>query len=210
MNTDTPLPQEEPSGKNPPDGAIINYYLRSPVSGPVVLEVFDSSNTLVRRFSSEDRPESLEVIEKQVNIPTYWIRPPQVLSAEAGMQRFVWDLHYSPLDWMPPQFPIAAIYGDTPRQPLGPWIPPGTYSVKLTANGRSFTQSLTVKLDPRVKTPREGIAQQPEIAMKCYEGLLQIRDAQRQVRLREQIRIFGACHGALFGVVVAGWQTGWR
>jgi photosystem II stability/assembly factor-like uncharacterized protein len=189
MNTDTPLPQEEPSGKNPPDGAIINYYLKSPASGPVVLEVFDSSNRVVRRFSSDDRPERLEAIEKQVNIPTYWIRPPQVLSAEVGMQRFVWDLHYSPLDWMPPQFPIAAIYRDTPRHPLGPWAMPGSYSVKLTVNGRSYTQTLNVKMDPRVKTLPADLGQQHAIAMRSYEGLLQVRDAQVQTRkLREQIK----------------------
>ena len=189
MNTDTPLPQEEPAGKNPPDGAIINYYLKSPVSGPVVLEILDSSDKLVRRFSSEDRPEPLEVVEKQVNIPTYWIRPSRALSTGAGMQRFVWDLHYRALDWMTPQFPIAAIYGDTPRHPLGPWIPPGSYSVKLTANGRSYTQPLTVKIDPRVKTPPADLARQHEIAMKCYDGLLQVREAQVQAgKLREQIK----------------------
>jgi hypothetical protein len=189
MNTDTPLPQEEPAGKNPPDGAIINYYLKSPASGPVVLEIFDSSNKLVRRFSSDDKPESLEVIEKQVNIPVYWIRPSQQLSTGVGMQRFVWDLHYDPLDWVPPQFPIAAIYGDTPRHPLGPWVSPGSYRIELTANGRRYTQSLTVKMDPRVKTSPADLAQQHEIAMKCYEGLLQVRNAQMQSRrLREQIK----------------------
>jgi hypothetical protein len=154
-----------------------------------VLEVFDSSNRVVRRFSSEDKPESLDVVEKQVNIPTYWIRPPQVLSPEAGMRRFVWDLHYGVLDWMSPQFPIAAIYGDTARNPLGPWVPPGNYSVKLTANGRSYTQPLNVKMDPRVKTSSADLTLQHEIAMRCYEGLLQVREAQIQTgKLREQIK----------------------
>ena len=143
----------------------------------------------MRRFSTEDKPESLEVVEKQVNIPTYWIRPSQVVSAGTGMRRFVWDLHYGAPDWMPPQFPIAAVYGDTPRHPLGPWVAPGDYSVKLTANGRSYTQPLNVKMDPRVKTSAADLALQHDIAMRCYEGLLQIRGAQVQTsKLREQIK----------------------
>src|SRR4030095_13231054 len=73
MNTDTPLPQEEPAGKNPPDGAVINYYLKIASSSPRVLEIQDSSNKPVARFSSADKPDDIEAIGKDVNIPTYWI-----------------------------------------------------------------------------------------------------------------------------------------
>jgi len=52
---------------------------------------------------------------EQLNIPIYWIRPNQVLSAQAGMHRFIWDLHYPPPDALATQFPISAIYDDTPR-----------------------------------------------------------------------------------------------
>jgi photosystem II stability/assembly factor-like uncharacterized protein len=189
MNTDTPLPPEEPAGKNPPDGAIINYYLRSAVNAPAVLEILDQSDKVVRRFSSTDKPDSITAIGKEVNIPTYWIRPSEVLSTQSGMQRFVWDLHYASLDWLPPQYPISAIYGDTWREPRGPWALPVSYTVKLTVNGRSYTQPLIVKMDPRVKTSQEGLAEQHAIAMRCYEGLRQIQDALTQVRkLRSQLR----------------------
>jgi hypothetical protein len=189
MNTDTPLPQEEPAGKNPPDGAIINYYLKTASSSPLVLEIQDSSNKPVARFSSTDKPDDIEAIGKDVNIPTYWIRPSEVLSNQAGMQRFVWNLHYPRPDGLPPQYPIAAIYGDTPRLPLGPWASPGNYTVKLTVNGRSYTQPLTIKMDPRVKTPPDGLAQQHAIAMRCYDGMRQAREAIEQVRrLRTQLR----------------------
>ncbi|HMG34573.1 MAG TPA: glycoside hydrolase, partial [Blastocatellia bacterium] len=189
LNPDTPLPPEEPAGKNPPDGAIINYYLRGKASGPVVIEIVDSANRLVRRFSSDDKPESIEETGKRVNIPTYWIRPDQVPSTGAGMQRFVWDLHYAPCDWLPPQYPISAIYGDTWREPRGPWALPGNYTIKLTVNGRTYTQNLSLKMDPRVKTPAQGLAQQHEIAMKCYEGLSQIRDESSSLRkLRSQLK----------------------
>jgi photosystem II stability/assembly factor-like uncharacterized protein len=189
MNTDTPLPPDEPAGQNPPDGAIINYYLKSAASSPVVLEIFDSLNKLVRRFSSADQPEPLAAIEKEVNIPTYWIRPPQILSAAAGMQRFIFDLHYPPPEGQTPEYPISAIYRDTPRHPLGPWLLPGNYMVKLTVYGRSYTQPLTVKIDPRVKTPPAGLAQQFEIAMRCHEGLRQVHDTLAQIRkLRTQLK----------------------
>ena len=189
MNTDTPLPPEEPAGKNPPDGAIINYYLKSAASDPVVLEIFDSSNKIVARFSSSDKPDDIEAIGKEVNIPTYWIRRPQILSTEPGMQRFVWNLHYPAPEGERPEFPIAAIYGDTERHPLGPWVLPGSYSVKLTVNGRGYSQPLTVKMDPRVKTAPDGLAKQHAIAMQSYEGLKAIHDAVEQARkLRTQLR----------------------
>jgi len=186
-NTDTPLPPEEPAGKNPPDGAIINYYLKSAASGPVVLEIYDQANKLVRRFSSAEKPELVN--EKELDVPTYWVRPPQLLPTEAGMQRFVWDLHYPPPEGTRPTFPISAIYRDTPRMPMGPAVLPGEYAVKLTANGHSSTQPLTVKIDPRVKTPSEGLAQQFALALRAYEGSQQTREALEQIRkLRAELK----------------------
>jgi len=189
MNTDTPLPPEEPAGKNPPDGAIINYYLKSAATAPIVLEILDSANKLVARFSSSDKPDDIDAIGKEVNIPTYWIRPSQILSTAAGMQRFVWNLHYPAPEGQRPEYPIAAIYGDTERHPLGPWALPGTYTVKLTVNGRGYTQPLTVKMDPRVKTSPEGIARQHSIAIGSYEGMKQVREALEQVhKIRSQLK----------------------
>src|SRR5262249_15211932 len=114
-NTDTPLPPEEPSGKNPPDGAIINYFLKARPSGPVALEIYDRNNRLVRRFASDDKPE--EVNEKDLQVPMYWVRREKVLSADAGMQRFVWNLHYAAPAGGARQYPISAIYMDTPSEP---------------------------------------------------------------------------------------------
>ena len=146
-NTDTPLPPEEPAGKNPPDGAILYYNLNAAPSQPVTLEILDSTGGLVRRFSSTDPPEQPI---SGANVPTYWIRPFQPLSAAPGMHRFIWDLHTTPPATVPKDFeyPISAIYGDTPG-PQGEWMPPGTYTVKLTVEGRSYTQELLVQPDPR-------------------------------------------------------------
>jgi photosystem II stability/assembly factor-like uncharacterized protein len=182
---DTPLPPEEPAGQNPPDGAILYYYLKSPASSPVTLEVFDAVKKLVRRYSSDDKPEPIDPL---VNVPTYWIRPPQILAASAGMHRFVWDLHYPAPDALRHEYPISAIYRDTPRYPLGPAAMPGQYTIKLTADGKTYTQPLTVKMDPRVKTPPAGLLQQFTLATRVtgmmhqdYQALQEIRDLRSKI-----------------------------
>lgn len=185
LNTDTPIPPEEPMGQNPPDGAIINYWLKA-AAREVTLEIFDPANNLLRKYSSADSPEQIDV--NRLPYATYWLRLHRALSVQAGMQRFVWDLHYPPPDGFPRTFPISAIYRDTPSQPQGPIALPGQYTVKLTVDGKSYTQSLTVKMDPRVATPQDGIVQMHTIAMRCYEGISRIRAAQEKLRqLREQL-----------------------
>jgi photosystem II stability/assembly factor-like uncharacterized protein len=187
LNTDTPLPPEEPGGKNPPDGAILDYYLKSDAQA-VRLEIFDRKNELVRRYSSSDKPEPVD--DKTLSIPTYWLRPPRTLSAKAGMHRFVWDLHYPPLEGPRERsYGMAAVYRDTPAGPFGPWAHPGDYKVKLTVDGRGYTQLLTVKMDPRVKTPAAGLEEQFLVSMRCYEGVRQIRATLAQTRrLRDQLK----------------------
>ena len=189
-NTDTPLPPEEPAGQNPPDGAIINYYLQATAVTPVVLEIFDGDGRVVRRYASDDKPEPVN--EKEQNIPTYWIRPPQRLSTAAGMQRFVWDLHYPPPPAERRAYPISAIYRDTPSEPTGPEVLPGQYTVKLTISGKTYTQPLVVKMDPRITTPPEGLAEQFRLSLQCYEGTQRVHEALEQVRqLREQLKALG-------------------
>jgi len=185
-NTDTPVPPDEPAGKNPPDGATIDYCLKDASAGPVTLEILDSKGQLVRRFSSNDRPEPVD--EKSLSIPTYWIRSPQVLSAAAGPHRFVWDLHYTPLEGGRGRYPMTAVYKDTPLEPTGPWVHPGQYTVRLTVGGSTLEQPLTIKMDPRVKTAAEGLAKQFELSMQCYDGIRQARETLAQIqKLRSQI-----------------------
>jgi photosystem II stability/assembly factor-like uncharacterized protein len=144
-NTDTPLPPEEPAGKNPPDGAILYYWLKSAAAGPLSIEIYDSTNRLVRRFASDDKPEPPD---PNLNVPLYWLRLYHPPSAEAGMHRFVWDLHGPPPQRGREEPPISAIIHDTPAR-QGEWMPPGVYTVKLAVNGRTYTQPLEVKPDPR-------------------------------------------------------------
>ncbi|HKP75975.1 MAG TPA: hypothetical protein VJT67_10560, partial [Longimicrobiaceae bacterium] len=123
-NTDTPLPPDEPGAPNPPDGAVIDYRLVRAATAPVTLEVLDASGRVVRRFSSAD---SVRPVRTEGNVPWWWVRPEQKLSAAAGMHRFVWDLHETDVAVPERELPIAAAPGDTPREPRGPWALPGTY-----------------------------------------------------------------------------------
>jgi hypothetical protein len=180
-NTDTPLPPDEPAGQNPPDGAIIDYYLSGtpPPSAAVTLEILDSAGKLVRRYSSTDKADPPK---DEGQIPWYWIRPPRVLSTAPGMHRFVWDLHYTPAPGMERTYPIAAIFHDTPPNPTSPWVMPGQYTIRLTANGRSTTQPLIVKMDPRVKTPPSVLQQQLDLSMAVYNRVVALGTALEELR----------------------------
>ncbi len=189
VNTDTPIPPEEPMGQNPPDGAIIDYYLKSDAAKPFVIEIFDAENRPVRRFSSADAPEKID--ESRQPYPSYWFRAPRVLAAKAGMHRWVWDMRYPPPPGFPPSFPISAIHHDTPPIPEGPLATPGDYAVRLTVDGKTYSRQLTVKLDPRVTTPPEGIRAMFQLSHRCYEGILRARAAQAEIRkLRDELKAF--------------------
>jgi photosystem II stability/assembly factor-like uncharacterized protein len=178
--TDTPLPPDEPVAANPPDGAVIDYYLGSAVAGAVKLEILDAHGQIVRSFSSTDQPETSEADLKKQLIPIYWLRPFRALSAEPGMHRWVWDLHYQTPDSIRHEYPIAAIQGDTPRLPLGPTALPGHYTVRLTANGKTQTAALTVNMDPRVKTPALGLERKFELEKRLSSLVSQTSLAAQQ------------------------------
>jgi len=178
-NTDTPLPPEEPAGRNPPDGAIINYRLAADAATPVVLEFIDNSGKVVRAFSSAD---SVQPIETDLNVPTYWLRPPQRLAASRGTHRFVWDLHYAPPKVLAHGYPISAIYGDTPRFPLGPGVLPGSFTVRLSVNGRRLEQPLTVRMDPRARISAAGLRQQHDIGVRMNDAISRDFAALSEIR----------------------------
>jgi photosystem II stability/assembly factor-like uncharacterized protein len=188
-NTDTPIPPDEPTALNPPDGAIIDYFLAQPADGPVMLEILDAQSKVVRRYSSTDKPDLTdEDLAKQL-IPPYWVRLSKILPTTAGMHRWVWDLHYATPLSTRYDYPIAAVPSDTPRLPQGPSALPGQYLVRFTANGHTFNTPLTVKMDPRVKTPRQGLVQMFQLQTRLAsmmtrstEGVTQARSAHEQLQ----------------------------
>ena len=172
----TPLPAEIPAGENPPDGASIDYYLKSAAAGPVTLEIFDSSGKLVRRYSSAEHVTPIN--PKQLDIPSAWVHSPEPLSAAAGMHRFVWDLHYPGAGGgrRGGMAALAAMFGFGG----GPWAVPGDYTVKLTAGGQSYSQPLTVKMDPRVKVSQADLQKQFELAQQVLARTAEVNAAAQQ------------------------------
>jgi photosystem II stability/assembly factor-like uncharacterized protein len=197
-NPDTPIPPDEPAGQNPPDGAILDYFLAQPVSGAVTLEIVDAHGKVVRRFSSTDKPEVTQAeLEKQL-IPLYWIRMPKILSASAGMHRWVWDLHYPSPASLQHQYPISAVPSDTPRTPQGPIALPGEYTARLAVNGSTFTASLTVKIDPRVNTSPGDLEKQFNLEMRLASELTTSTEAVTQARsVVDQLHKLGNQSGAM-------------
>ena len=175
--SDTPMPPDEPMGQNPPDGAIIDYYLTS-ASNSVKLEILDAAGKVMRTYASSDKAEPPK---DEGNIPWYWIRPPHTLPASAGMHRFTWDLHYTPASSRR-QFPISAVPYDTAPAPSSPWVMPGTYTVRLTVDGKTLTQPITVRMDPRVKTSAEGLKQQFDLSMAVYKRMTELNTALAELR----------------------------
>jgi photosystem II stability/assembly factor-like uncharacterized protein len=161
---DTPVPQEEAAGENPPDGVMIDYVLPAKAN-EVVLQIKDSKGNIVRTFTSKEKPYT----NPQDNTPPYWIRPQQILSAQSGSHRFLWDLHYDPLETSP-SYSISGgvVYKNTAPDASSPWVMPGNYTVNLIVDGKTISQPLTVVMDPRIKTTTAQLQEQHDLATKAY------------------------------------------
>jgi hypothetical protein len=176
--SDTPLPPDEPLAANPPAGAVIEYFLPREAKRPVSLEILDAQGAVVRRFRSDDAPTPSAGELARELIPQYWIKPPRVLPAQAGLHRWVWDLHYPAPVSTTRGYPISAVPMATPQGPEGPFALPGNYVVRLEVDGRRLTAPLTLKADPRVQLPPDALAEQLHLATQLA-GLL--TDSSRAV-----------------------------
>jgi hypothetical protein len=208
-NTDTPLPPDEPAGQNPPDGAIINYWLKSDATR-VGVEILDAQGGVVRKYASDDPVEPL--VEGR-NTPDYWIRPHRALAADSGFHRFVWDMHHERPAVNGFSYPISATFANTPRTPSGSWVAPGKYTVRLTVDGQSQSQPLIVKMDPRVKATAADLKLQYDTS-RAIDGLLRrtsaaLRDIRAAAKtpqvtdLDQRLSRASASLGQLFGAVEA-------
>ncbi len=154
----TPLPPETPQAKNPPNGAMIDFYLHGAAAGPVKIEIYDSAGKLVRQFSSDAKPGAAP---QTAPIAAIWRPAPQGVSVKPGMHRFVWDLRYPPPGRSDGEEAEFSGFGG------GPQVLPGTYEVRLIANGQTYTQELTVRLDPRSKVTAADLAEQLALGLKA-------------------------------------------
>jgi photosystem II stability/assembly factor-like uncharacterized protein len=155
QNKDTPLPPEEPTGENPPAGAVLDYILPENFSGPASLEILAADGSVIRSFDSETVPSRAKA---RVYFAETWLGTPKALPAGAGHHRFVWNLRYLPPPTIESRFSIAAVPGkSTPILPEGAFVLPGSYTVRLTAGGKTITKTLEVVLDPRVEASQEDL-----------------------------------------------------
>ena len=188
-NFDTPFPPEVPHALNPPDGMIVYYSLDSKPSGEVVLDVMDSSGALVRHMSSVPGAAVKEAAKPPH--PNFWVAPPQALPASAGLNRANWDLRHDPPLALNHSFEISGNPGLTPTSPEGILVPPGTYTLKLTVNGRSYTQKATVTSDPRSPATTADIRAQHALLLKinaatktAWEGYQQVEAMRATLKSR--------------------------
>jgi hypothetical protein len=152
--TGTPMPKDEPLVENPPWGAYIDYSLATTPTKPIELSIFDANGKLVRRYSSADKAPKPDLAK--INMTPDWFRQPVVLETTPGLHRFVWPLQYAP----------AAVLAKGDAYADGVWAPPGQYTVKLTVDGKTYSQPLTVAHDPRVTIPESAYQQQFDLARK--------------------------------------------
>ncbi len=192
--TDTPFNPDSASAENPPDGAVIDYYLKSPPAGEIQLEVFDSTGKLIRAYSSNGAAS----LGYKVNVPDYWLAPASVLPKAAGLHRFVWDIRYPDPDQLLYtyygihvnyfEYTLAdhAIPHNTPwHEPQGPMVLPGQYQVVLTVAGQKYRQPITVKLDPRLTYSTQELQRQLNLAQKLTAGMTATYEGYNQA---EQLR----------------------
>jgi hypothetical protein len=173
-------PRRYPIGENPLEGAYIYYWLKEAPKEPAKLEFLDGQGKIVRKFSSEVKKKAEEKDEFDIDPEA------EHIPAEAGLNRFVWDLRYEP----PAKIP-AAIYDN--GQPAGPLALPGALQIRLTVAGKSYTAPMEIKMDPRVKTSSDDLRKQFDLLLKLRDreeemnaAILGIRDLRNQLQALEK------------------------
>jgi photosystem II stability/assembly factor-like uncharacterized protein len=168
--TGTPMPKDEPLAENPPNGAFIDYALPKTVAGPVTLTILDAQNHPVRSFSSADPVATPD--PSKLEFASEWVPSPAIVSAAAGMHRFVWSLRY-------PSLTPAS----TPGLPKdGVWAPPGRYTVNLEVDGRRYEEPLQVKPDPRVRVSTAALEREFLLARQIDQAGAQVVAARTEAR----------------------------
>ena len=190
----SPLPPEEPIAKNPPNGAIFDYYLKT-AANHIKLEILDEKQNLVCSFSSDDAKEQKHALRP---IAERWFPKPEILETTPGMHRYVWNLA-----WCNPAANGAdQSIDDEYRPPRGPRAVPGVYQTRLMVDGKTQTQPLKIMMDPRSPATAHDIGQQLELGRQIFaetitsrQALAEIRSVQKQLSDLEQK--LGADHADL-------------
>jgi photosystem II stability/assembly factor-like uncharacterized protein len=175
-------PRVGSAGANPPAGAVIEYYLKERPQGDVTIEFLDASGKSVNKYTShapEMNAEDRARAEAEAEFNPFAAAGPPRVPAQAGMNRFVWDMHYPDAT----TFPHMIMWAGSTR---GPVAIPGNYTVKLTANGKTETQTFTMVKDPRLKTTPEEFTRQLALALQIRDKLSQTNQAVIDIREAKQ------------------------
>jgi photosystem II stability/assembly factor-like uncharacterized protein len=171
----SPMPRDEALAENPPVGAMIDYYLKSSATSSLVIEIVGEKGELVRRYSSDDKVPAVK--PETLQFPAFWRPAPQPVSTAAGMHRWIWDLHYTKVRGSThlagDEFVVA---------PRGVTALPGTYTVRMTVGGKSYSQRLSIKMDPRIETSAAELQKQFDAAIEISRRQSEISEAQRGVK----------------------------
>jgi len=191
VGADTPFPPEVPHALNPPNGAIIYYWLGSKPSGKVTLDVLDSNGATVRHYSSDPITPVREAARPPH--PNFWVAVEQPLPTDAGMHRVNWDLRYDAPPALTHSFEINANPGQTPASPEGALVPPGVYTVRLTVDGKTHAEKVVVTSDPRSPATLAALRAEDALIRKLNASERLAWDAFQQVdTMRAQLRTMAA------------------
>ncbi len=172
------LPPTVPVGANPPAGVVIDYALKEAPKDPITLEILDGGGKLLRKYSSKKTAEAASPIDEEFGEQE---RPGEVLPAEAGLNRFVWDTQQE----SPVRVPGAVTWGG---RPSGPIVLPGTYQIKFTVAGKTYTAAAEIRKDPRVTSPPADLEKQAELALRIRDRISAGHEAVNQIRsVRSQL-----------------------
>ncbi|HEY6808139.1 MAG TPA: hypothetical protein VI160_05060, partial [Gemmatimonadales bacterium] len=187
VNGDTPLQAETPHAENPPLGAVIYYSLTAAPHGDITLDILDAGGTVVRHLSSAPIPP---LSDPPAPVAPWWLEEPKPLPTAVGLNRVNWNIRYD----NPPAFNhnyaqvMGAVPHETPYTPEGPIALPGVYTARLTVDGKSYTQTFTVRNDPRSPATAADLAAQHDLQMKLYAGAKSSWDGWHQAQaVRDEV-----------------------
>ncbi len=199
VGADTPFPPEVPHALNPAEGVQVDYWIGQAPRGDVTIDVLDASGALVRHMTSAAAQPVSEAARPPE--PNFWIAPPTSITANAGGNRTHWDLRYDAPNSLAHSFEINANPELTPPSPEGPVAIPGTYTLKLTVDGKSYTQTVAIKPDPHSPATVAAITAQHALQMKLVQGInASFEGQQMALKLRDALH---AAAGSASGDVAA-------
>src|SRR5438876_961786 len=179
VDYNTPFPREEPQAPNPPEGAILYYSLAVKPSAHIAVDVLDARGNVVRHLTSAPTTSVREASRPPME--SFWLAQPSALPVNVGLNRATWDLRYDPPPAFAHTFAFNGNPGSTPALPEGPLALPGAYMVRLTVDGRRYTQTIAVRADPRSHVSPAALAAQHALLMRLNSGLQATWDDFRPV-----------------------------